>query len=1023
MKKILLGLAALILASVGYIAYAAPCFVNQGCTGQSSIPLGSVLVGSSTNQSLLLVSTTTLGSVLWISPAGLPQFTATSTLGISSGGGTPGGSNTQVQYNNSGSFGGNSNFTFNATTGNLVVTATSTLGTRVVGASTQSVLVNSEYFIVGTSSPLFYPTTGVDSSNIIIDKPNAASDASVLLSSLGAGKWEMGMAGDTNLYWKRINGTQAGGYTFYNILYADYASGNVGIGTQSPSQQLTVASTSPVTAIAISNQASSGENRAEIILNASVAATNLFMGTDAGANGGQNFFINWGGFGTGLFMNSNTDIGINQTSPVGTFDIKARATTIPFNVASSSGTSYLQVAANGSTTISSLNTAGFVKSDGTGLLFNDATSYQPVLSGGSNGRNVYWTSASTLGSSNDLFDNGTVSGVNATSSAVNFNIKGTAGLDPFNITSSTGISIFKVTQFQTVGIGSTTPSAILSVQGTSTSPTLDLFRVASSTNASILTVTSGSNVGIGTTTPLAILQIQGNASTSPTNLLFDVSSSTGSSILTVTPKGNVGIGSTTPANAFEVNGNMEMYKSNAAGNMIFGINNKPSGSYWEFINKGADQAQLIITHNNDGTFPAMYISNSVGAGYGAVLIKGAADTTVPNSFLSVNGNASIGNNFTAPTNGLFVQGSGIFGTSTNIASLGVTGTTTAPTLPLFIVASSTGTQILTVAANGNIGINSSSPTSALTFAQGTTAPFGINFGGDINLYRSGANLLTMDKTFIITTSEVVPAIFGGLNANNNLQLNSTFNSTVGRVLLATTGGNVGVGTFTPLSTFYVSGTTTSPTIPPFIVASSTGAQIVTVLANGNVGFNTSTPAYGFVNQGTAQLNGLTTSAGLQTAVVCLDANNQVISDSVACLASSKRFKQNISPLDTGLDEVERLNPVSFFYRPSFNGKLQSNPNYNGPQVGFIAEDVLKVDPRLVVVETSGVYKGQPAGFRYENFTAILTKAIQDVEKQITGILFRLNTQDSKIQTLQTQLDKQNKSINILQQEIIQLQNK
>ena len=45
--------------------------------------------------------------------------------GVSGGGGTPGGSNTQVQYNNGGSFTGSSNLTFNGTTLTASITGSS----------------------------------------------------------------------------------------------------------------------------------------------------------------------------------------------------------------------------------------------------------------------------------------------------------------------------------------------------------------------------------------------------------------------------------------------------------------------------------------------------------------------------------------------------------------------------------------------------------------------------------------------------------------------------------------------------------------------------------------------------------------------------------------------------------------------------------------------------------------------------------------------------------------------------------
>jgi microcystin-dependent protein len=59
------------------------------------------------------------GYVLQTTSTGV-QWVATSTLGISSGG-TPGGSDTQIQFNDGGSFGGDSDFTWNKTTNKLTI--------------------------------------------------------------------------------------------------------------------------------------------------------------------------------------------------------------------------------------------------------------------------------------------------------------------------------------------------------------------------------------------------------------------------------------------------------------------------------------------------------------------------------------------------------------------------------------------------------------------------------------------------------------------------------------------------------------------------------------------------------------------------------------------------------------------------------------------------------------------------------------------------------------------------------------
>lgn len=79
-----------------------------------------------------------------------------------------------------------------------------------------------------------------------------------------------------------------------------------------------------------------------------------------------------------------------------------------------------------------------------------------VSGSGNIGQSAYWTGASSLGSSGDIFDNGTVSGVNATSSTVNFNIKGTGLNNPFVVSSSSGSVIFNVSSSSVVSVGTST---------------------------------------------------------------------------------------------------------------------------------------------------------------------------------------------------------------------------------------------------------------------------------------------------------------------------------------------------------------------------------------------------------------------------------------------------------------------------------------------------------------------------------------------------------------------------------------
>ncbi len=110
-----------------------------------------------------------------------------------------------------------------------------------------------------------------------------------------------------------------------------------------------------------------------------------------------------------------------------------------------------------------------------------------------------WLTGTTLGTST-LIDNGTVLGINATTSLVTFNVQGTSGVNPFSVASSTGASLFTILQNGNVGVGSSVPSSKLAISGTA-GDTSNIFTVASSSGTNWFNVSSNGRIGIGTSTP------------------------------------------------------------------------------------------------------------------------------------------------------------------------------------------------------------------------------------------------------------------------------------------------------------------------------------------------------------------------------------------------------------------------------------------------------------------------------------------------------------------------------------------
>ena len=160
-----------------------------------------------------------------------------------------------------------------------------------------------------------------------------------------------------------------------------------------------------------------------------------------------------------------------------------------------------------------------------------------------------------------------------------------------------------------------------------------------------------------------------------------------------------------------------------------------------------------------------------------------------------------------------------------------------------------------------------------------------------------------------------------------------------------------------------------------ILASSNSAGTATTFASGS-GDTLRLPGH-------AIFSGLTAASGTPNSV-CQDATSKQILENAAssCVVSSRRFKENIKALSVAdaLARVTRLQASAYNYR-----------NGGRTALGLIAEDVARIDPRLVSYDA----QRRPNSVNYEQVTVLLLSVVQEQQRRIEA-LERANRSDAAL---------------------------
>ncbi len=119
------------------------------------------------------------------------------------------------------------------------------------------------------------------------------------------------------------------------------------------------------------------------------------------------------------------------------------------------------------------------------------------------------------------------------------------------------------------------------------------------------------------------------------------------------------------------------------------------------------------------------------------------------------------------------------------------------------------------------------------------------------------------------------------------------------------------------------------------------------------------------------------------------------------LTSSRRYKEEIKPMEKASETIYRLNPVTYRYKKAID-PTQS------PAFGLVAEEVAQVNPDLVARDS----KGQPESVHYEMVDAMLLneflkehRTVKEQQETIGELKSALARQQKEIKGLTTGLQK------------------
>jgi len=170
---------------------------------------------------------------------------------------------------------------------------------------------------------------------------------------------------------------------------------------------------------------------------------------------------------------------------------------------------------------------------------------------------------------------------------------------------------------------------------------------------------------------------------------------------------------------------------------------------------------------------------------------------------------------------------------------------------------------------------------------------------------------------------------------------------------------------------------------------SSWVKLVAEDATGNVGIGCVTPQYK-----------LHVIGDIASSATVRGLNVFAVGAITAC--SDGRYKKNIEPMKNSLSQVMQMQGVTYKWKTNeFPGKQFSNDL----QIGFIAQDMEKIIPQVVITDNDG-YKG----IDYAKLTPVLVEAIKSQQKMIEALQIKNTGLQTEMEQVRSEIKKIQSSI-------------